>query len=148
MVVGEKTDVFLSEDIYATTNVETAFFSIYRGNDVVYEGRCEIHPDGSRIKIYLNRYARGVLDGGELPAVGDVTVNEDGMGEFRAVFEDEDGETISTSIPCRVWYGNGVFDQAGKMFTTEVINGHASPMMRLPFSHDARYSFNMSITVA
>ena len=146
MIAGEKTDVFLSEDIYATTSAETAFFKIYRDGAVVYEGRADVFPDGGKIKVYLNRTARGILDAGELPTTtGTTTVNTDGMAELECEFEDEEGSTIATSVPVRVWFGAGEFDQSGKVFTTCAINGHACPQMMLFLGWDARYSHSETI---
>ena len=145
MIAGEKTDVFLSEDIYATTTAETAFFKIYRNGSVVYQGRAEIHPDGGTIKVYLNRIARGLLDAGELPASTGLTSNPDGVAELTCEFEDDEDNIISTATPVRVYMGAGVFDQTGKVFTTCSINGHASPMMKLFLGWDARYSHNEDI---
>ena len=145
MQIGEKTDVFQSEDIWGTVSAETAWFKVKRDGNVVYEGRAEVYPDGGRIKVYVNRIARGMLDGGELPTGVGLSENPDGVAPLSVEFEDEDGEAISTLTTTRVWYGNGVFDQAGSMFTSEPINGHASPAMFLFLSHASRYQISITI---
>lgn len=145
MTIGDKTDVFQSEDIWGGTTASTAWFRIKRNGTVVYEGRAEVYPDGGQIKVYVNRVVRGLLDGGELPTETGLTSNPDGVVESVLEFTDDDGETISTLPTLRVWQGAGVFDQAGKVFTSSPINGHACPGMLLFLSHSARYSFNIDL---
>lgn len=147
MRVGDKTDVFQSEDIWGTVDAETAWFKVKRDGVVVYEGRAEVYPDGGRIKVYVNRIARGLLDAGELPTETETVYrNADGVASLTVEFEDDEGDPISTLTTTRVWLGNGVFDQTGRMFTSDPINGHASPAMLLFLSHSARYAFTVELS--
>lgn len=148
MQIGQKTDVFQSEDIWGTVSAETAYFRVKRDGTTIYTGRAEVYPDGGQIKVYVNRIARGLLDGGVLPTEPGLSQNSDGVVSATLEFEDEDGETISTLSTVRVWQGAGVFDQAGKMFTSDPINGHACPAMLLFLSHSARYAFDIDLGYA
>lgn len=146
MEIGQKTDVFQSEDIWGTVSAETAYFKVKRNGSVVYEGRAEVYPDGGQIKVYVNRVVRGLLDGGVLPTETGLTQNPDGVVEATLEFEDDEGDTISTLSTVRVWQGAGEFPVTGKAFTSDTINGHASPAMLLFLSHSARYSFQAEIS--
>lgn len=146
MEIGQKTDVFQSEDIWGTCDWSIATFRVYRNGSVVYEGRAEVYPDGGQIKVYVNRVVRGLLDGGALPTETGLTQNPDGVVEATLEFEDEDSESVLPLTTVRVYEGAGEFPQTGKAFTSDPINGHASPAMLLFLSHSARYSFQAEIS--
>ena len=71
------------EDTYVEYSGDTLYFRVKKDNEPVYEGYAERFPDGTPIRIYINRIARDYLFNGVFdPTVTGLTVDSGACGEF------------------------------------------------------------------
>ena len=82
-MIGGKDLINVWEDTYLEYSGDTLDFRVYRNGTLVYEGYAEKFPDGTPIRIYINRIARDYLYNGDFnPSENGITTDSGATDYF------------------------------------------------------------------
>ena len=122
-MINGKDYIFSSEDLFYESSASTLDFKVEADGVEVYEAHAEQFPDGTPIRIYINRIAKDYLSHGTLPTATGLTTDGGAFKLFDITTPDSVGS---------VWVadGHGKNMEDGKIFS-DPINGLADQRMFL-----------------
>ena len=122
-MINGKDYIFSSEDLFYEASASTLDFKVEANGVEVYEAHAEQFPDGTPIRVYINRIAKDYLSHGTLPTATGMTTDN---GAFK-LFDIKTPDSVGS-----VWIldGNGKNMQNNKIFC-DPINGVADQRMYL-----------------
>lgn len=130
-MIGGKDRIYVWEDTYYEYSGDTLDFRVKKNGTTVYEGYAEQFPDGSSIRIYINRIAREFLFNGDFnPASAGTQSDSAATATFALYRVSGTSETQLGSIVVCMG-GLGTLAQG---VISEPVNGHADFRMHLPLS--------------
>lgn len=132
-MIDGKERIYCWEDTAYEYSGSTLYFRVKKDGDTVYEGYSEAFPDGTPIRVYINRIARDYMENGRFsPVRTGVTQDAEAYAEFSLVRLDGDVEdaVLGTIQVLYGFYGDAPAESTEIM--SDPINGHADMRMYLP----------------
>lgn len=133
-MIGGKDRIYAWEDTYYEYSGSSLYFRVRKDGSTVYKGYAEKFPDGTPIRIYINRIARDYLsNGGYTPPVTGWTADENAYATFTLDRLNENGRVLGNlgSIEIIQSY-HGEVPDAESFIMSAPVNGHADARMYLP----------------
>lgn len=133
-MINGKSLIPVWEDTYYEYSGDTLYFRVKMDGSTVFDGYAEGFPDGSPIRIYVNRIAVDYLsDDAFRPDVTGLTENTGAMANFelfKLVLNGGTYEEDEKLGDIYIYYGS---DRADGIAAVPV-NGHADSRMKLPMT--------------